>query len=158
MRQQLDVFDFRARIARNFERMEIILDKLESGAASEPGVDRVKIDAVAEIRHNMALAQTALDAANSAEAAQTFEQLVIDLLAQQSPRIRKQLIGKLNEARKDVQPQSDPNPATRRPTTNRTAGQGSHPATGPRDGTAQRPNDPPLDTRRRAPKRTLRPR
>ena len=111
MHQQPDVFDLRAHLAQNLRRVDKILDDLESGNAPEPGVDRVKLGAAAEIRQTIALAQKAVDTANAAQAAQRFEQYIIDLLAKQSPHVRKQLIGKLNEARNNRQNRQPESPA-----------------------------------------------
>jgi len=68
MRQTLDPFDLPARLAQNYDRVERILVRLESGLSTEAAIDRVRIEAVAEIRQNMILAQKALETSLQAAA------------------------------------------------------------------------------------------
>lgn len=87
-----DVWDVRDRLDENFQRVQQIIDSLM--ADSDPNV---RLQAAAEARHNIALAEKANAATVEAEAARMFEDTVIEILANASPTLRKEFIRRINE-------------------------------------------------------------
>ena len=88
------IFDLRARLNQNFQRVEAMLADIEN-MKDNPSA---QIAAAAEMRQNIALAQKMTETILKTEALQNVENLVISILSEAGPTVRRKLIDKLNEA------------------------------------------------------------
>ena len=95
------LWDISERLQENFQRVEAILNSI-----TDEDDPRAKIEAAAEMRHHIALAQKTLEAASRVEAVRAFENTVMRILEESGAAIRRRVIDRLNLRLKRLDQQS----------------------------------------------------
>jgi hypothetical protein len=92
MNNDNSVWDIRDSLNQNFQRVLNALTAFEKGADVGP-----LLSISAELRQNIALAEKSYQSMRNAESQALFEQIVLDVIAEASPAMRKTILRRLNE-------------------------------------------------------------